>query len=52
MLSHTTPIYYDYMMKNIIRYATNNPDLEIDVINEPLPYTYEKKKRQEEGMKY
>ena len=48
LLSHTTPIYYDYMMKNIIRYATNNPDLEIDVINEPLPYTYEKKKNSKE----
>jgi len=28
------------MMKNIIRYATNNPNLEIEAINQPLPYSY------------
>ena len=38
------PIYTNYMIKNIIRYATNNKDLEIEVINEPLPYTYEERK--------
>ena len=31
------------MIKNIIRYATNNKELEIEVINEPLPYTHEEK---------
>ena len=39
LLSHSTPIYFDYMAKNIIRYATNKPNLDIEVINEPLPYT-------------
>ena len=48
LLSHTTPIYFDYMMKNIIRYATNKPNLDIEVINEPLPYTYLEKKDSKE----
>jgi len=48
LISHTTPIYYDYIMKNIIRYATNNPNLEIEVINQPLPYTYLEKKNSKE----
>ena len=39
LLSHSTPIYFDYMAKNIIRYATNKQNLDIEVINEPLPYT-------------
>ena len=43
-LSHTTPIYLDYIMKNIVRYSTDNPNLEIEVINEPLPYSYIEKK--------
>ena len=38
-LSHTTPIYLDYIMKNIIKYDLSNPNLEIEVVNEPLPYT-------------
>ena len=42
------PIYTNYMIKNIIRYATNNKNLEIEVINEPLPYTYEEKKNSKE----
>ena len=48
LLSHSTPIYFDYIMKNIIRYAANKPNLEIEVINEPLPYTYEEKKNSKE----
>ena len=48
LISHTTPIYYDYIMKNVIRYATNNPNLEIEVTNQPLPYTYLEKKNSKE----
>ena len=35
-------------MKNVIRYATNNPNLEIEVTNQPLPYTYLEKKNSKE----
>ena len=42
------PIYTNYIIKNIIRYATNNKDLEIEVINEPLPYTYKERKDSKE----
>ena len=48
LLSHTSPIYLDYVMKNIIRYAVDKPNLEIEVINEPLPYTYLSKKDSQE----
>ena len=48
LLSQTPPIYLDFMMKNIIRYATNNKNLKIEVINEPLPYTYMEKKKSNE----
>ena len=44
LLSHTAPIYLDYIMKNIIRYDLEKPNLEIEVINEPLPYTNLEKK--------
>ena len=39
LLSHSPPIYLDYIMKSIIRYAVNKPNLQIEVVNEPLPYT-------------
>ena len=42
------PIYTNYLIKNIIRYATDNKDLEIEVINEPLPYTLEERKKAKE----
>ena len=42
------PIYTNYIIKNIIRYATNNKNLEIEVINEPLPYTYEERSNSKE----
>ena len=48
LLVHTAPIYFDYMMKNIIRYATNNKNLQIEIINEPLPYTYSQRKDSKE----
>ena len=48
LLSHTAPIYLDYIMKNIVRYASNKPNLEIEVINEPLPYTFLEKKDSKE----
>ena len=47
-LRQTSPIYYDFIMKNIIRYATDKPNLEIEVINEPLPYTYLERKDSKE----
>ena len=48
LLSHSTPIYFDYIMQNIIKYAIDKPNLEIQVINEPLPYTYVEKKDSKE----
>ena len=42
------PIFTNYIIKNIIRYATNNKNLEIEVINEPLPYTYEERSNSKE----
>ena len=42
------PIYTNYMIKNIIRYATDNKNLEIEVINEPLPYTHQEKSNSKE----
>jgi len=41
---HTTPIYSNYLLKNLIRYATDNKDLEIKIAIEPFPYTYVEKK--------
>ena len=41
----SAPIYLNYIAKNIIRFASNNKNLEIELINEPLPYTYEEKKK-------
>ena len=40
---HTTPVYSNYLLKNIIRYATNNKNLEIKLTIEPFPYTYSEK---------
>ena len=42
------PIYANYIIKNIIRYATNNKNLDIEVINEPLPYTYKERRNSKE----
>ena len=39
----STAIYLNYLLKNIVRYASRNDKLEIEVINEPLPYTREEK---------
>ena len=39
----STAIYANYLLKNIVRYASKNDKLEIEVINEPLPYTKEEK---------
>ena len=44
----SAPIYLNYIAKNIIRFASNNKNLEIELINEPLPYTYEEKKNSKE----
>ena len=42
------PIYFNYMAKNIIRYASDNKNLDIEVINEPLPYTHEERRNSKE----
>ena len=47
-LRQNAPIYSNYLIKNIIRYASNNPNLNIEVINEPLPYTYEERSNSKE----
>jgi ATP-binding cassette subfamily A (ABC1) protein 3 len=39
----STAIYANYLLKNLVRYASKNDKLEIEVINEPLPYTKEEK---------
>ena len=36
------------MAKNIIRYASDNKNLDIEVINEPLPYTHEERRNSKE----
>ena len=35
----SAPIYSNFLLNNFVRYATNNENLEIEIINEPLPYT-------------
>ena len=48
LLNQNAPIYTNYLIKNIIRYATNNNNLEIEVINQPLPYTHEERANSKE----
>jgi ATP-binding cassette subfamily A (ABC1) protein 3 len=38
----STPIYSNYLLNNLVRFATENKDLEIEMIMEPLPYSKEK----------
>ena len=38
------PIYANFILNNVIHHVTGNHYLEIEMINEPLPYTYEEKK--------
>ena len=40
---HSTAIYTNYMLKNFVRYAAKNENLEIEIINEPLAYTRKEK---------
>jgi ATP-binding cassette subfamily A (ABC1) protein 3 len=47
----STAIYLNYLLKNIVRYATKNEKLEFEIINEPLPYTYEEKNDKQERYK-
>ena len=49
----SAPIYANYLYKNFIRYATKNKDLDVEIINEPLPYTKKEikdKQRRNEAM--
>ena len=49
----SAPIYANYLYKNLIRYATKNKDLDVEIINEPLPYTQKEikdKQRRNEAM--
>ena len=39
----STAIYLNYILKNIVRYESKNDKLEIEIINEPLPYTFKEK---------
>ena len=48
LTKQNAPIYINYMAKNIIRFASDNKNLEIELINEPLPYTYKEKKNSKE----
>ena len=47
----STAIYLNYILKNIVRYAAKNEKLEFEIINEPLPYTYEEKNDKQERYK-
>ena len=44
----STPIYANYMLNNLVRYAAKNKNLEIEIINEPLPYTMKEKMDKQE----
>ena len=49
----STPIYANYLYKNFLRYATKNKELDVEIINEPLPYTKKEindKQRRNEAM--
>ena len=35
----SAPIYTNFLLNNMLRFITNNPNLEIEIINEPLTYT-------------
>ena len=35
----SAPIYSNFLLNNFVRFATQNENLEIEIINEPLPYT-------------
>ena len=47
----STAMYLNYILKNIVRYATKNEKLEVEIINEPLPYTYKEKNDKQERYK-
>ena len=47
----TTPIYANYLLNNLVRYATKNENLEIEIINEPLPYTRKEKLEKQDRSK-
>ena len=38
------PIYANYLFNEVVHYATRKENLNIEMINEPLPYTYEERK--------
>ena len=38
------PIYVNYILNEVIHYAIRDENLKIEMINEPLPFTYEEKK--------
>ena len=49
----SAPIYANFLYKNFIRYATKNKELDVEIINEPLPYTKKEikdKQRRNEAM--
>ena len=35
----SAPIYVNFILNNMLRFITDNPNLEIEIINEPLTYT-------------
>ena len=49
--TQSTAIYLNYLLNNLVRYASKNKELEIEIINEPLPYTYEEKMDKQERNK-
>ena len=47
----TTPIYVNYLLNNLVRYASKNENLEIEIISEPLPYTRKEKLEKQDRSK-
>ena len=47
----STVIYPNFLLNNFVRYATQNKNLEIEIINEPLPYIKDEIKEKKIEMK-
>ena len=45
------PISVNALLNNVVRIASNK-DIEIEIINEPFPYTYEEKKKKKVAINF
>ena len=46
------PIYPNFLLNNFVRFATQNKNLEIEIINEPLPFSKSQLKEEENVNKF